>query len=53
MQTLITIKVFDLDLILGCALKDLGRFNEAIRMFDYALLINPNKEEIYYNKGIQ
>ena len=35
-------KVRVLDLISGKTLKDLGKFDEAIKMYDQTLKINPN-----------
>jgi tetratricopeptide (TPR) repeat protein len=35
----------------GNALYSLGKYSEAIAAYDKALEINPNYEEIWYNKG--
>ena len=35
----------------GVALYKLGKFNEAILMYDRAIQINPKNAEAYYNKG--
>ena len=37
MQLFIIIKVVDLDLVLGSALDNLGKFDEAIMMYDRAI----------------
>ena len=47
------VKVRALDLFLGVALNNLGKFDEAIVMYDRALKINPNESKIYFNKGIR
>ena len=52
MQKTIQIKVRSLDLFLsGVALENLGKYDEAIIMFDHALKSNPNNAVIYTNKG--
>ena len=45
------IKVRNLDLFSGIALNNLGKFNEAIEMYDRALQINSNSSVTYHNKG--
>ena len=37
----------------GSALDDLGQFEEAIKNYDQAIKLNPNKDNYYYNKGIE
>ena len=55
MKKLMLIKVvdFNFDLFLGIALVKLAKYNEAIKMYDQALNINPNDENAYVNKGIR
>lgn len=36
---------------LGLVLLELGEYNDAIMMFNLALEIDPNKAEVYKNKG--
>ena len=52
MQKTIQIKVRSLDLFLsGVALENLGKYDEAIIMYDHALKLNPNDAGTYCNKG--
>ena len=52
MQKPIKIKVRSLDLFLsGVALENLGKYDEAIIMYDHSLKLNPNYALAYYNKG--
>ena len=37
---------------MGTALKELGKYDEAIDAYKKALSINPNYAEAYYNTGI-
>lgn len=36
----------------GVALEKLGKFNEAIVMFDRSIQLNPNQAGVYFNKGL-
>ena len=47
-----SIKVYFLDLFPGIALEGLGKFEEAIMMYDQYLKINPNDPVAYFNKGM-
>ena len=47
------IKVADIYSVLGGALFSLGKFDESIEMFDYALKLNPRDYESYVNKGFR
>ena len=38
---------------LGVAFEAMGKFNEAILMYDRAIKINPNNALTYYNKGFR
>ena len=51
MQKHTPIKVRVIDLFSGVALMNLGKFEEAIIMYDRALKINPNDAETYTDKG--
>ena len=51
MQKHTPIKVRVIDLFSGVALMNLGKFEEAIIMYDRALKINPNDAKTYLNKG--
>ena len=53
MQKLMQIKVSDLYIyILGDALQYIDKFDDAIKMYDRALKINPNFQYAYLNKGL-
>ena len=39
--------------ILRNELQNLGKFNDAIKMYDLAIKINPNNAKAYINKGIR
>ena len=49
-HTLIKV-VIDSNLSLAFSLDWLGNFEEALRMYDHALEINPNDANTYSNKG--
>ncbi|KAM3127141.1 hypothetical protein pb186bvf_020758 [Paramecium bursaria] len=51
MQKLIKKKGEVLNLFLGIALSKLGKFEEAIIIYDLALKINPNAADLYLNKA--
>lgn len=53
MQGYIRIKVKIHNNYKGLALKKLGKFNDAIIMYDRALLINPNDADTYHRKCIR
>ena len=51
MQMHMLTKVRVLDLIPGVAFDNLGKFDDAIKMYNQALKINPNDANAYINKG--
>ena len=51
MQRHILLKVINFALFSGIALEDLGKFNEAITMYDRAIQIDPNIAYAYTSKG--
>jgi len=46
------IRVFHINTVLGSALRNLNKNQEAIQCLDAALQINPNNEIAWNNKGI-
>ena len=50
-QKHILTKVRYLNLISGLAFDNLGKFDDAIKMYNQALKINPNDANAYVNKG--
>ena len=51
MQMHILTKVRYIELFSGVAFHNLGKFDEAIKMYNQALKINPNYANAYVNKG--